>query len=478
MTLAELCADGEATTEQACSTSTRLERVRDPSEQTDRQLMTRIKDADALMTQMMAAQAADLAELRRRRIREQIEEGMVGPGADEHGWLVPEVAMTLQLSDHHARERIERAVALERYDKVRFVMSMGTLPVWTMQRLVDHLEELALYVRPERLAEVEEQTLVWLVAGSRTVTQLNARMRRLLVRAKADAGVTDDDEVDRRHAERRVSVTCGRDGTSSLFASLPEDDGLAVALALDARARQPVDEHDQRTVAQRQADQLVAMITGGPAAHGLPGDVPGGGTGTAGVAGVQVRLNVTIPADSLVGGDEPGEVPGYGTIPASTVRRLAGAPSVQARPIVYDPSSGRLLGLGQYLPAARWWEGRASRMNWWTDNRPVPGYEHPRLMDDFIRARDATCRAPGCRRPAARCDCDHLVPYPAGQTSVENSCCLCRRHHRLKTHAAGWQVDGDPSGYLTWRTPTGAVAQTTPEDYRTQDEGHGEWPPF
>ena len=38
------------------------------------------------------------------------------------------------------------------------------------------------------------------------------------------------------------------------------------------------------------------------------------------------------------------------------------------------------------------------------------GYHPSRKLAHLIRARSATCTAPGCRRPAARCDLDHTRP--------------------------------------------------------------------
>jgi hypothetical protein len=86
-------------------------------------------------------------------------------------------------------------------------------------------------------------------------------------------------------------------------------------------------------------------------------------------------------------------------------------------------------------------------------------------MERLVHGRDRTCRAPGCARPASACDCDHVVPWPRGETSAANTCCLCRRHHRLKTHAPGWSVTLDSQGTLSWTTPTGTTLTTEPHDY-------------
>lgn len=51
-----------------------------------------------------------------------------------------------------------------------------------------------------------------------------------------------------------------------------------------------------------------------------------------------------------------------------------------------------------------------------TDASAEPGYRPSRSLADFVRARDLTCRAPGCDRPATRCDIDHTIPWPSGPT--------------------------------------------------------------
>lgn len=61
------------------------------------------------------------------------------------------------------------------------------------------------------------------------------------------------------------------------------------------------------------------------------------------------------------------------------------------------------------------------------DAAPEPRYRPSRALADFIRARDLTCRFPGCDRPADRADIDHTIPYPAGPTSAANLKMLCRQ---------------------------------------------------
>ncbi|SDF66995.1 hypothetical protein SAMN05660485_03878 [Blastococcus fimeti] len=97
----------------------------------------------------------------------------------------------------------------------------------------------------------------------------------------------------------------------------------------------------------------------------------------------------------------------------------------------------------------------------------------------FTRARDRTCRHPGCRNSVARTDLDHVVPHAdGGVTSCSNLCCLCRRHHRLKTHAPGWRFTMTPHGALTVTTPCGVTRTTRPPGSRIPDRSDDDPPPF
>jgi hypothetical protein len=73
----------------------------------------------------------------------------------------------------------------------------------------------------------------------------------------------------------------------------------------------------------------------------------------------------------------------------------------------------------------------------------------------WIRARDGTCRAPGCRVPASACDIDHTIDHASGGTTThDNLALLCRHHHRLK-HDGGWHVTQPEPGVLAWQSPHG-----------------------
>jgi hypothetical protein len=71
---------------------------------------------------------------------------------------------------------------------------------------------------------------------------------------------------------------------------------------------------------------------------------------------------------------------------------------------------------------------------------------------------------PGCARPARRCDMDHIIEYDheaeaegrrqPGPTQTDNLACLCRFHHRLKTHSA-WRYTMTAPGIFEWTSPHG-----------------------
>ena len=94
---------------------------------------------------------------------------------------------------------------------------------------------------------------------------------------------------------------------------------------------------------------------------------------------------------------------------------------------------------------------------------PVDRYRPTPAQRRFGTTRDRTCRQPGCGQPVARIDLDHVVPYAeGGETDCDNLCCLCRRHHRLKTFAPGWNFYLDADGALLVTTPSGVTRVSRP----------------
>jgi hypothetical protein len=92
------------------------------------------------------------------------------------------------------------------------------------------------------------------------------------------------------------------------------------------------------------------------------------------------------------------------------------------------------------------------------------GYEIPDRLREQVQLRDRTCVFPRCTRPARGCDVDHVIPYDhdadadgrpqPGPTQTDNLACLCRFHHRLKTHSA-WRYAMVEPGAFEWTSPHG-----------------------
>ena len=92
-------------------------------------------------------------------------------------------------------------------------------------------------------------------------------------------------------------------------------------------------------------------------------------------------------------------------------------------------------------------------------------YRPSRKLRHLVRARNATCTAPGCNWRAAGCDLDHTDSYrEGGQTCPCNLAPLCRHHHRCK-HSEGWWLEQPEPGVLIWHTPANRSYTTKPTRY-------------
>ncbi|WP_448072508.1 DUF222 domain-containing protein [Georgenia yuyongxinii] len=155
--------------------------------------------------------------------------------------------------------------------------------------------------------------------------------------------------------------------------------------------------------------------------------------------GVPVRINVTVPMTTLLGGGEPGTLHGYGPIDPATARALALGGTW--RRLVTDPLSGTVLDLGR------------------TRYRP------PADLAELIRARDRTCFRPGCGAHADGCDLDHTIPAArGGPTADTNLGPACTTDHTLKTQGDFYVRQIRP-GVFDW------LSRRTGRTYRREADG-------
>src|SRR6266700_533537 len=95
------------------------------------------------------------------------------------------------------------------------------------------------------------------------------------------------------------------------------------------------------------------------------------------------------------------------------------------------------------------------------------GHDPGVKLRHLSQVRHATCTGPCCRKPSARSDFEHSVPYEAGGRScLCNVGPKCRYDHRLKQNPR-WHVDQLPDGTFRWTTPSGRQYATEPTRYPT-----------
>ena len=236
-----------------------------------------------------------------------------------------------------------------------------------------------------------------------------------------------------RDLDRHIEVRPGKNGTAEIFGEVRAADAAAFDAKLDALAA-TVCPDDPRTKAQRRTDALSPLSAGATSMACTCGSPDCPATDNEAPAAPMV-INMIAEAATIAGtSDTPGYLPGYGTIPAATVREMATTASL--RPIAVPKD---LLAEPAYRPSA--------------------------ALARFIWCRDLTCRWPGCDQPAQNCDIDHTVPYPVGPTHPSNTKKYCRIHHLFKTfHAgpAGWTELQLPDGTIVWTSPRGRTYTTTP----------------
>ena len=237
--------------------------------------------------------------------------------------------------------------------------------------------------------------------------------------------------------------------------------------------------------------------TGPPGPRNGPGGpCPAPDAGPDAGPSLAALVTITIPLTTYQGrSDTPGEADGYGLLDGDDARDLAAAAARHPRTrwcvTALNPdgtAAAHACLPGRHTPPATGPPGRHPPPGAAPGTGPPgilstpltsiargpcdhvhaeTGYRPSRKLQHLVRARSARCTAPGCRRPAARCDLDHTVPWDQGGITCECDLApLCRHHHRCK-QAEGWRLAQPEPGVLVWRTPAGRTYATTPTVYPT-----------
>jgi hypothetical protein len=255
-----------------------------------------------------------------------------------------------------------------------------------------------------------------------------------------------------------------------VHAYLPAPEAVTVFSVVDALAGIAAAAGDERGVDQRRADAFADVFHAIASTGVLPD-----GSALPAPKGLRVGVQIAVNATTLLGLDDlPGELAGYGPIPADLARDLATKGTWRA---VLTDADGHVLHVADRIHPAgpvvanRSWCGRQGGADLSGDGGSTTSaapagvhgegrYQPSAGLTRMVLARDPVCCFAGCAQPAWRCDLDHEIPYDptdpgAGATCACNLRPLCRRHHRLKTHA-GWTITTDPAtGQIATRSPSG-----------------------
>lgn len=324
-----------------------------------------------------------------------------------------EIAVALHVSSIVAEKRVRVARDLDsRMPATAAMLASGQISYAHAVVMSDECERLG----DRQAREVERSVL----SRSCRVTpgQLRRRAKRVALRV---CPLTPEAEVDAEFAQREVRMYSDGGVMATLHAILPAPDAITVWNALTACGLADKRPGDRRTLEHRRADALTAW-----ADRALDDPNLSRQQGRK-----RLETQLVLDLSTLLGfGDNPAELRGFGPIPANLARQLA-VDSTWRR-LVADPVSGHLLDFGSTT------------------------YTPPAALREYVLARDRRCRFPGCSQPAERTDLDHTEPFTGndlgGSTSAKNLHCLCRRHHRLKTHH-NLSVANGSDGQLTWTSP-------------------------
>ena len=300
-------------------------------------------------------------------------------------------------------------------------------------------------------------------AAHLTPGQLTARLRRSVLAADPQAACRREQ---RAVADRRVVAGLDSHGAATLAGyGLPAHRAMAAEGRIAAIARAARKAGDPRTLDALRADTMLDMLLGEytpppddptdqppattpptpptppatpPAATPQPPDTPAPLPFPVPVPAGTVNLHINLT--TLLGLDDlPAHVTAWGPIIAETARLIADQQPDSTWELYVHDADGALI--------------HRHRL-----------HRHPTVdQAAFVRARDITCRAPGCPVPAQRAELDHTIPWSAGGLTTEaNMGALCVKHHHLK-HEGGWELHQEKPGTFTWTTGLGRTYTRHPD---------------
>lgn len=378
----------------------------------------------------VAGRAENQAAAQRIELAGELFEMRRAERGEEEDWAVDtwaavgaEIAAALRVSLGRAGSYMNLGLAMRRLPEVAAVFTAGDIDMQTFRVIVLRTE---LVTDETGLAEVDARIAAWAARWS-------SMSRGRLIREIDNIVETEDPDAVRRTKERvrdrDLSIWDNKDGTADLSGRLFTTDAHLLDKRLDELAG-TVCPADPRTRENRRADAMGALAAGADRLTCRCGNpqCPASAPTKSGVVIHVVAERATLDGRA----DRPGYLMGADTlISADVLRDLAAR--AKTSPLL-DPATACA----------------------------EPGYRPSRALADFVRARDLTCRAPGCDRPATQCDLDHTVPHAdGGATHPSNIKALCRFHHLMKTFWR-WRDRQLPDGTVIWTLPDGQTYVTMP----------------
>ena len=331
---------------------------------------------------------------------------------DEH--VTEEVSFSLSWSMYAADKHVELARTVrDRLPAVHAALSAGRIDLTKARAICDEVDNLD----AEAARAVVDQVLA--DVDFRSTGTIRDAIRKLVLKV-------DPEAVRKRH-KRSVEARCvvhkeEPDGTAQLTGlRLPKEKAAAAwdYLCRMATATKKAG-GETRRIDQIRADVFLDLLAGvDPAQAGAVQPAPGKGSVTLGLElETLMRLN-----------DHPGELAGFGPVVADIARQVAEQLRTHAVWRFVVTNDGRIMHEGRlhYRPTAD--------------------------QAAYVRARDKTCQAPCCRRPARQCEIDHVTAHDEGGTTHEDNLATeCKRHHTGKH--GGFKLYRTDFG-LVWISPRG-----------------------
>ncbi|GAA0995463.1 HNH endonuclease signature motif containing protein [Subtercola frigoramans] len=340
--------------------------------------------------------------------------------------VVLELAVALHLTEPDARRLIVTSEGLTGpFTATREALASGRVSYRHTEALVHRSHPLP----REALARYEKTVLSW----ARKVTA-----QRLDTIARAAVEEVQPRTDTQRHTDavtnRRLYLEPGSDGMAYLTLYTAAVEATAIHNRATDMATSAKHNGDPRTHTQLKVDVLTDLMLN-ENTH-TPRVTPH----------IRARVNVTVPALTLLGRDHHGDLDadqtsgpatleGYGPIDRHTALNITRQARSFTR-VLTDPATGAVLSYGRQR------------------------YKPPADLDELIRLTHTECTFPIPCKPSTTTDLDHTVAWgDGGTTSFDNLSPLCTSHHKVKHHTE-WTIrqtpgpDGRPPT-ITWTSPAG-----------------------